>query len=135
MAKLITLGANRDEAIARMRRALDMFVVEGIYTSIPLHQKILAHPDFIAGKIDTGFLARSGLAAGEEVGRYNRGRMEISLNPELQARIEEKLRNGEFSSADALVEQALTLFLESEGDEMDAAEFSATRSAVEQGLE
>jgi Arc/MetJ-type ribon-helix-helix transcriptional regulator len=61
--------------------------------------------------------------------------MEITLNPELQARIEEKLRNGEFSSANALVEQALTLFLESEGDEMDAAEFLATRSAVEQGLD
>jgi len=61
VAKLITFGANRDEAIARMRRALGMFVVEGIYTSIPLHQKILAHPDFVAGKIDTGFLARSGL--------------------------------------------------------------------------
>ena len=61
VAKLITFGANRTEAIARMRRALDMFVVEGIYTSIPLHQKILAHPDFIAGKIDTGFLGRSGL--------------------------------------------------------------------------
>ena len=61
--------------------------------------------------------------------------MEITLNPELQARIEERLRNGEFSSADALVEQAVTLFLESEGDEMDAEEFLATRSAVEQGLE
>jgi Arc/MetJ-type ribon-helix-helix transcriptional regulator len=61
--------------------------------------------------------------------------MEISLNPELQARIEEKLRNGEFSTAAALVEQALTSFLESEGDEMDAAEFRATRSAVDQGLE
>ncbi|MEO8050248.1 MAG: acetyl-CoA carboxylase biotin carboxylase subunit [Acidobacteriota bacterium] len=61
VAKLITFGANRDEAIARMRRALDMFVVEGIYTSIPLHQKILAHPEFVAGKIDTGFLSRSGL--------------------------------------------------------------------------
>ncbi|MDP9112911.1 MAG: acetyl-CoA carboxylase biotin carboxylase subunit [Acidobacteriota bacterium] len=61
VAKLITFGADRAEAIARMRRALDMFVVEGIYTSIPLHQKILAHPDFIAGKIDTGFLGRSGL--------------------------------------------------------------------------
>jgi Arc/MetJ-type ribon-helix-helix transcriptional regulator len=59
--------------------------------------------------------------------------MEISLNPALQARIEEKLRNGEFSSADALVEQALTLFLES--DEMDDAEFLAARFAVEQGLE
>jgi acetyl-CoA carboxylase biotin carboxylase subunit len=61
VAKLITFGADRDEAIARMRRALDMFVVEGIYTSIPLHQKILAHPHFVSGKIDTGFLARSGL--------------------------------------------------------------------------
>jgi Arc/MetJ-type ribon-helix-helix transcriptional regulator len=61
--------------------------------------------------------------------------MEITLNPELQARIEEKLRNGEFSSADALVEQAVTLFLESEGDEMDATEFLATRSAVDQGLD
>ena len=61
--------------------------------------------------------------------------MEVSLNPKLQARIDEKLRNGEFSSADALVEQALTLFLESEGDEMDAAEFLATRFAVEEGLD
>jgi hypothetical protein len=37
---------------------LDMFVVEGIYTTIPLHQKILADPDFIAGKTDTNFLKR-----------------------------------------------------------------------------
>jgi acetyl-CoA carboxylase biotin carboxylase subunit len=43
-----------------MQRALQMFVVEGIYTSIPLHRRILAHPDFLAGKIDTGFLARAG---------------------------------------------------------------------------
>ena len=61
IAKLITHGSDRAEAIARMERALSMFVVEGIYTSIPLHQKILKHPDFIAGKIDTGFLTRSGL--------------------------------------------------------------------------
>ena len=61
VAKLIAYGADRDEAIARMNRALDMFVVEGIYTSIPLHQRILAHPDFVAGKLDTGFLARMGV--------------------------------------------------------------------------
>jgi len=61
--------------------------------------------------------------------------MEITLNPELQVRIEEKIRDGEFSSADALVEQAVIFFLESDGDETDAAEFSATRSAVEQGLD
>jgi acetyl-CoA carboxylase biotin carboxylase subunit len=60
VAKLITHGSDRAEAIARMKRALSMFVVEGIYTSIPLHQRILEHPDFISGKIDTGFIAREG---------------------------------------------------------------------------
>jgi acetyl-CoA carboxylase, biotin carboxylase subunit len=65
VAKLIAWGSNREEARARMLRALDMFVVEGIYTSIPLHQRILNHPDFIDGKLDTGFLARTGLAEGK----------------------------------------------------------------------
>jgi acetyl-CoA carboxylase, biotin carboxylase subunit len=63
VAKLIAHGSTRTEAIARMRRALDMFVIEGIFTSIPLHQKILAHPDFVAGKIDTSFLTRTGMIA------------------------------------------------------------------------
>ncbi len=58
VAKLIAHGSNRTEAIARMRRALEMFVVEGIYTTIPLHQRILCDPDFIAGKTDTNFLTR-----------------------------------------------------------------------------
>jgi acetyl-CoA carboxylase biotin carboxylase subunit len=61
VAKLIAHGSDRAEAIARMNRALEMFVVEGIYTSIPLHERILAHPDFIAGKLDTGFLQRMGI--------------------------------------------------------------------------
>jgi len=61
VAKLIVHGATRDEAIARMRRALDMFVIEGIKTSIPLHRQILRHPDYVSGNIDTGFLPRSGL--------------------------------------------------------------------------
>lgn len=61
MAKLIAYGADRTEAIARMQRALDMFVVEGIHTAIPLHKRILSHPDFVAGRIDTGFIARAGL--------------------------------------------------------------------------
>ena len=55
VAKLITHGNTRDEAISRMRRALEMFVVEGIYTTIPLHQKIMAHPEFHAGRLDTHF--------------------------------------------------------------------------------
>jgi len=58
VAKLITYGADRTEAIVRMRRALEMFVVEGIHTSIPLHQKILAHKEFVAGNLSTHFLAR-----------------------------------------------------------------------------
>ena len=58
VAKLIAYGDNRAEAIARMRRALEMFVVEGIYTTIPLHQRIMSDPDFIAGKTDTNFLKR-----------------------------------------------------------------------------
>ena len=60
VAKLIAWGTDRAEATARMQRALSMFVVEGIYTSIPLHQRILKHPEFISGRIDTGFLARNG---------------------------------------------------------------------------
>jgi len=60
VAKLIAHGSNREEAIARMKRALHMFVIEGIYTSIPLHERILEHADFVAGNIDTGFLARAG---------------------------------------------------------------------------
>ncbi len=58
IAKLIAYGDNRDEAIARMNRGLDGFVVEGIKTTIPLHKRILADPDFIAGKFDTHFLDR-----------------------------------------------------------------------------
>jgi len=58
VAKLITHGRDRDEAIRRMRRALDMFVIEGIYTSIPLHEQILLDEDFLAGNFDTGFLTR-----------------------------------------------------------------------------
>jgi acetyl-CoA carboxylase, biotin carboxylase subunit len=63
IAKLITHGRDRTEAIARMRRALDLFIVEGIHSSIPLHQRILEHPEFVAGNLDTSFLARTKLAA------------------------------------------------------------------------
>ena len=58
IAKLVVLGADREEAMARMTRALDMFIVEGIHTSIPLHQRILADPDFRAGNINTNFMER-----------------------------------------------------------------------------
>jgi acetyl-CoA carboxylase biotin carboxylase subunit len=58
IAKLIVRGKDRSEAISRMARALEMFIVEGIYTTIPLHRKILTDPDFRAGNIDTTFVER-----------------------------------------------------------------------------
>ena len=58
IAKLIVHGRNRHEAISRMTRALEMFIIEGISTSIPVHQKIMADPDFQAGNFDTHFLSR-----------------------------------------------------------------------------
>jgi acetyl-CoA carboxylase biotin carboxylase subunit len=58
IAKLIVKGRDRAEAIGRMKRALEMFVIEGIRTSIPLHRRILADPDFAAGRFDTHFIER-----------------------------------------------------------------------------
>src|SRR3990167_9360413 len=48
---LIVHGQNRDEAIARMKRALDEFVIEGIKTTIPLHKRIMDDPDFQKGRV------------------------------------------------------------------------------------
>ena len=62
VAKLVTKGRDRMEAIRRMERALEMFVVEGIQTSIPLQKRILAHPDFQSGRFDTTFV-RTALSA------------------------------------------------------------------------
>jgi len=58
IAKLITRGKDRQEAASRMARALGMFIVEGIYTSIPLQRKIVADADFLAGDVDTKFMER-----------------------------------------------------------------------------
>ena len=58
IAKLISHGRDRDEAIMRMRRALEMFIVEGIHTTIPLHRRIMADPDFQAGRFDTKYMER-----------------------------------------------------------------------------
>jgi acetyl-CoA carboxylase biotin carboxylase subunit len=65
IAKIIAYGRDREEALRRMQRALDEFIIEGIKTTIPLHQRILAHSDFRAGRIDTGFLARLEESAAE----------------------------------------------------------------------
>jgi acetyl-CoA carboxylase, biotin carboxylase subunit len=59
IAKLIVHGSTRDEAIRRMDRALDMFVLEGVKSTIPLHRQILRNPDFLKGNIYTKFLEYS----------------------------------------------------------------------------
>ena len=58
IAKLIVHHRNRTMAIARLSRALEAFIIEGIETSVPLHQRILAEEDFIAGKLSTRFMER-----------------------------------------------------------------------------
>lgn len=58
IAKLITYGKDREEAIMRMRRSLEMFIVEGIHTTIPLHRRIMEDEDFKAGNTDTKYLER-----------------------------------------------------------------------------
>jgi acetyl-CoA carboxylase, biotin carboxylase subunit len=58
IAKLIVHAESREEAIMRMQRALDEFIIEGVKTTIPMHKKILADPDFQAGDISTKFMER-----------------------------------------------------------------------------
>jgi acetyl-CoA carboxylase biotin carboxylase subunit len=58
LAKVIVHGNTRDEALARMRQALDSFIIEGVTTTIPFLSRVMRHPDFVAGKVDTKFLER-----------------------------------------------------------------------------
>lgn len=58
IAKLIVKGRDRAEAISRMKRALEMFAIEGIKTSVPLHRRIVANQQFIKGKFDTHFIEK-----------------------------------------------------------------------------
>jgi acetyl-CoA carboxylase, biotin carboxylase subunit len=62
IAKLIVTADDREEAIKRMYRALDEFIVEGIYTTIPFHKKVMRHEKFIDGDFDTSFIEKYGLA-------------------------------------------------------------------------
>lgn len=56
IAKLITYGNTRDEAVQRMNRALDEFVIEGIYSTVPFHKRMMNHPVFVGGEFNTKFL-------------------------------------------------------------------------------
>jgi len=61
IAKLIVHGKNRAEAIDRAKRALDEFIVEGIKTTIPFHQKVMQNEAFCSGEFDTTFLEKEKL--------------------------------------------------------------------------
>jgi len=61
IAKLIAYGKNRDESIARLNRALEEFIIEGVKTTIPFHQRLIKRAEFIEGNFDTGFLDRINL--------------------------------------------------------------------------
>ena len=58
LAKVIVHGNTRTEALARMRQALDSFIIEGVTTTIPFLGRVMRHPDFVAGEVDTKFLER-----------------------------------------------------------------------------
>ncbi len=61
IAKLIAYGRTREEAIKRMNRALEEFVIEGLKTTIPFHLRLINHPNFVSADFDTGFLDRVNL--------------------------------------------------------------------------
>jgi acetyl-CoA carboxylase biotin carboxylase subunit len=63
IAKLIVRGRDRIEAMSRARRALDLFVIEGIKTTIPMHRRILDDPDFRDGRLSTRFMERFAAAS------------------------------------------------------------------------
>ena len=56
IAKLITTAQTREEAIAKMKRALDEFVVEGVKTTIPFHLQLMDDPNYLAGNYTTKFM-------------------------------------------------------------------------------
>src|SRR5207249_12274438 len=58
IAKLLAWGSDRNEAIARLRRAVDEFLVAGIRTTLPFDRALLSDPDFVAGRLDIGFVDR-----------------------------------------------------------------------------
>jgi acetyl-CoA carboxylase, biotin carboxylase subunit len=59
LAKVIVHGNSRTEALARMHQALDSFIIEGVTTTIPFLRRVIEHPDFVAGRVDTKFLERA----------------------------------------------------------------------------
>src|SRR5947209_5629062 len=101
LSKLVAYAPDRNAAIARMRRALDEYFIGGIKTNLSLFRRILEHPDFIAARIDTGFLDRL-LVAGSPsaVSSSTNGLSEIAaLSAALFAATAAPAQNGRNGSA------------------------------------
>jgi acetyl-CoA carboxylase biotin carboxylase subunit len=79
VSKLICWGRDRNEAIARMRRALREFVVKGIKTSIPFHRVVMNHPKFLAGHYDTSFIDREIFETGAYRRTIDESEQEVAL--------------------------------------------------------
>jgi acetyl-CoA carboxylase biotin carboxylase subunit len=79
VSKLICWGRNRDEAIARMKRALREFVVKGIKTSIPFHVAVMNNPVFLSGRFDTGFIDNEILSSGQGLREANAKELEVGV--------------------------------------------------------
>jgi len=104
LSKLIVHAPDRAMAIARMRRALDEYFVGGIKTNLPLFRRILEHPDFVAARIDTGFLDR--LLAGKLIpdGGVN-GLAEIAAVSAALFAATTQQKNGQQSNGSSAIEQ------------------------------
>jgi acetyl-CoA carboxylase biotin carboxylase subunit len=70
ISKLVTFGADRSEAISRMRRALSEYKVGGVKTTIPFFQRLLSHPAFLAGELNTHFIEDHGLISDQVISEH-----------------------------------------------------------------
>jgi acetyl-CoA carboxylase biotin carboxylase subunit len=125
MAKLIVWGRDRQEAIARLRRALSEYQVSGVETSIPFFVRVLDDPDFVAGRLDTGLVARI-LAADAEAARD--GGSPPTESTVVPSEAESLRRNGSERPAAELVAM-LAAALESRSNGAEGSSASAGRAA------
>lgn len=78
IAKVLVHAQTREEAMARMKRALEEFEVHGVKTTIPFHLRVLAHPDFQKGEFDTGFIAKNMAGGGPSAQNHGDIRQETT---------------------------------------------------------
>jgi acetyl-CoA carboxylase biotin carboxylase subunit len=109
LAKLIVYAADRPAAIARMRRALDEYFVGGIKTNLGLFRRILEHPDFVAARIDTGFLDRL-LATKAEKPNTSETSAEIAAVAAALFSANATLRNGQANTSSEINRPAVSVW-------------------------